>query len=81
MKDQLLTPKEAAAYCRVSLSWLANKRWRGGGPDFVKNGQIVLYRLSALDSWLEAHTVARHSNSAAISAPDPRRNASNAMDV
>lgn len=81
MTDQVLTPKEAAQYCRVSLSWLANKRMNGGGPDFVKNGQIVLYRLSALESWLAAHTVSRHSNSGAISATDRSRNASNAIDV
>ena len=57
MTDQLLTPKEAAAYCRVSLSLLANKRIYGGGPNFIKIGMKVSYRTCDLDSWLMAHHV------------------------
>ena len=60
MTDQLLTPKEAAAYCRVSVSWLANLRMDGGGPSFIKIGMKVSYRTSDLNAWLAAHTIIRH---------------------
>ena len=59
MTDRLLTPKEAAAYCRVSVSWLANLRMNGGGPSFIKIGKKVSYRQSNLDDWLTSHTVIR----------------------
>ena len=61
MTDQLLTPKEAAAYCRVSLSWLANKRIYGGGPTFIKIGMKVSYRMSDLDDWLSEHRIVRQA--------------------
>jgi len=63
MTDQLLTPKEAAAYCRVSVSWLANMRMNGGGPDFIKIGMKVSYRQSDIDSWLMQHRVVRSRDS------------------
>ena len=59
MTDQLLTPQEAAAYCRVSLSFLSHKRIEGGGPDFIKIGMKVSYRKSDLDDWLTSHTIVR----------------------
>jgi len=59
MTDQLFTPKEAAAYCRVSVSWLANMRMDGGGPSFIKIGAKVSYRMSDLDDWLTKHRVVR----------------------
>jgi predicted DNA-binding transcriptional regulator AlpA len=46
--DRLLTPKEAAEFLRVSLSWLAKSRMRGDGPQFVKLGRAVRYREGAL---------------------------------
>ena len=63
MTDKLLTPKEAAAYCRVSVSWLANMRMNGGGPDFIKIGMKISYGQSDLDAWLAAHKVVRHPRS------------------
>lgn len=62
MTDQILTPREAAAYCRVSVSLLANKRMHGGGPDFIRIGRVVTYKRSALDAWLDARTVRRQSD-------------------
>ena len=59
MTDQLLTPREAAEYCRISVSWLANMRCNGGGPNFIKIGMKVSYRRSDLDAWLSEHTVSR----------------------
>lgn len=73
MTDQLFTPKEAAAHLRVSVSWLANKRIHGGGPDFVKIGMKIIYRQSALDSWLTSHTVKRQQFAAKTTAINAER--------
>jgi hypothetical protein len=41
--ERQLTPKEAAQFLRVSPSWLAKERMRGGGPPFAKFGRSVRY--------------------------------------
>lgn len=52
MKDQIFTTTQAANYCGVSASYLANRRVYGGGPLFVKLRAKVSYRQSDLDAWL-----------------------------
>jgi predicted DNA-binding transcriptional regulator AlpA len=52
--DVLLTPKEAAHYLRVSLSWLAKARMRGDGPAYVKVGRSVRYTEQALILWMKS---------------------------
>ena len=47
---QLLTRREAAAYLRVSMSWL-NK---GNGPPMLRMGGVIRYRMLDLDAYLEA---------------------------
>ena len=48
----LLTPSEAAAYLRVSKSYLDKLRVYGGGPKFLRFGKRkILYRKSDLDFW------------------------------
>ena len=50
--ERLLTSKEAAAYLRVSKSYLDKLRVYGGGPVFIRLGKRkILYRKSALDFW------------------------------
>ncbi len=52
-EQELLTPKEAALYLRVSKSYLDKLRVYGGGPRFLRLGKRkVLYRKSTLDTWL-----------------------------
>lgn len=51
---QILTPVEAAAYLRMSQSFLAQRRCEGGGPRFLKIGRSVKYRVQDLDEWLAA---------------------------
>lgn len=47
-----LTPKEAAAYLRVSVSYINKLRVYGGGPKFLRLGKRkILYRKSDLDLW------------------------------
>jgi predicted DNA-binding transcriptional regulator AlpA len=53
--ERLLTPKEAANFLRLSLSWLAKGRMRGDGPPYVKLGRAIRYRESALLLWMRAH--------------------------
>lgn len=61
MPDQLLTPREVHAAYGFHPQTLANWRWMGMGPDFVKttpgkSGRIK-YRRSAIEAWLSAQTV------------------------
>ena len=48
----LLTAKQAARYLCISTKWLANQRWQGTGPRFLKVGGAVRYRQSDLDAYL-----------------------------
>ena len=50
----LLTPKDAADFLRVSLSWLAKARMRGDGPPYVKLGRSVRYAETALLQWMRS---------------------------
>ncbi len=44
---------------------LAERRWRGDGPDYVKTTQSrsgrVFYKRSAIEKWLEDRTVTQES--------------------
>ena len=52
--ERLLTPKEAADFLRVSLSWLAKARMRGDGPPYVKLGRSIRYTEGALLQWMSS---------------------------
>jgi excisionase family DNA binding protein len=52
-EQEFLTPKQAAAYLRVSKSYLDKLRVYGGGPKFLRFGRKILYRRSDLDRWVE----------------------------
>ena len=50
--ERFLTTKEAAAYLRVSKSYLDKLRVYGGGPKFSRLGQRkIVYAKSDLDAW------------------------------
>ena len=53
--DRFLIPREAAAYLRVSVSWLAKARMRGDGPPYVKIGRAVRYPESGLREYAAAN--------------------------
>ena len=56
-EHDLLTPREAAAYLRVSKSYLDKLRVYGGGPKFLRPGKRkILYRKSDLDVWAAERT-------------------------
>ena len=50
--DPLLTTDEAARHVRLSPRTLERYRVTGEGPEYLKVGRRVFYRLSALDEWL-----------------------------
>jgi excisionase family DNA binding protein len=51
--EEFLTPKQAAAFLRVSKSYLDKLRVYGGGPRFLRFGRKILYRKSELNVWAE----------------------------
>ncbi len=56
--NDYLSPEEASAYLRLSVGHLAQLRYRGEGPKYLKpTAKTVLYRRSDLDSWLNASAV------------------------
>jgi predicted DNA-binding transcriptional regulator AlpA len=52
--ERLLTAREAAAFLRLSASWLAKARMRGDGPPYVKLGRSVRYLQGALLQWMKS---------------------------
>jgi predicted DNA-binding transcriptional regulator AlpA len=52
--ERLLTPKDAAHFLRMSLSWLAKARMRGDGPTFIKVGRSIRYAETALIQWVKS---------------------------
>lgn len=56
MEDLLLKPEDVAAYLGTSVGALAQQRYRGHGPRFVKTGKSVRYRRSDINAWLDANT-------------------------
>ena len=52
--QDLMTSKEAAAFLRLSLSWLAKARMAGEGPPFMKFGKSVRYSKRALVRWMQS---------------------------
>lgn len=52
-RASLLTPEQASEYLSIPVGTLANWRYRGEGPRYVKaGGRLVRYRAVDLDSWL-----------------------------
>jgi hypothetical protein len=50
----LMTPNEAAAVLKVSLSWLAKARMRGDGPPYIRVGRSIRYGEAALVQWMKS---------------------------
>ncbi|HEY6115413.1 MAG TPA: helix-turn-helix domain-containing protein [Candidatus Dormibacteraeota bacterium] len=61
MTDELLTPKQVHAEYGFSPQTLANYRWMGMGPDYIKQtpgrGGRIKYKRSRIEAWLDAQTV------------------------
>jgi hypothetical protein len=59
--ERMLSPKDAANFLHLSVSWLAKSRMRGDGPAYVKFGRSVRYREGDLVRY--AKSCLRHSTS------------------
>lgn len=59
----LLTEEQQAKRWGIAPKTLANQRWRGDGPPFIKLGRLVRYDSDVTDAWLSER--ARHSTSEA----------------
>jgi len=56
-RERLYTHEEAALYMRLKEQTLYNWRFYGRGPDYVKMGRRVMYEISELDRFIDAHRV------------------------
>lgn len=54
--DVLLTPVQASSTLGLAIQTLADLRYKGRGPQFVKVGRLVRYRLRDLEAWLDSRT-------------------------
>jgi hypothetical protein len=52
-------PSQVAAALFTTEAGLAQMRYRGTGPRFVKRGRRVLYRWSDVRAYLDANTIER----------------------
>ncbi|MBM9621799.1 helix-turn-helix transcriptional regulator [Streptomyces zhihengii] len=59
--DGVLTTRQVAEEYGFAPQTLANWRWKGEGPSFIRIGNgvgaQVRYRRSAVETWLDKHTV------------------------
>ena len=55
----LATPVEVAEYLRTTTAALAQDRYKGTGPKFIKRGSRVLYRWSDVGEWLDRNIIQR----------------------
>lgn len=58
-ESPLATPDEVAKFLRTTTAKLANDRYRGLGPKFVKHGRRVLYRWDEVLEWVNANMIQR----------------------
>jgi excisionase family DNA binding protein len=58
MPAEILSPREAAAYLKVSHSTLAHMRMKGTGPKYFRVGSQVRYRLADLQQYAEEQIAA-----------------------
>jgi hypothetical protein len=50
--NEILSTRQAAAYCGLSPRTLEKHRCLGGGPTYVKLGRLVKYRVVDLEAWI-----------------------------
>ena len=55
--DALYPPRAVAAFRHKTVGALAQERFAGTGPRYIRDGKRVLYRASDLAEYLAANTV------------------------
>lgn len=53
MTEKLLSPKQLADFLGVALTTLSSYRKDGIGPEYLKIGRLIRYRVSDVDIWLK----------------------------
>ena len=56
---EIALPEQVATVLDTSLAGLAQMRYRGTGPRFVKRGRRVLYQWRDVRAYLDANTIQR----------------------
>jgi phage terminase Nu1 subunit (DNA packaging protein) len=56
MQDKLIKSRELAGMLDVAPVTVRSWRMRGIGPPFLKQGNLVRYRLSAVERWISKNT-------------------------
>lgn len=56
MTSELLNPQELADRLGTKPTVLAQWRYLGRGPKFIKTGRSIRYRASDIEAWLDAQT-------------------------
>lgn len=57
--EDVATPQQVAETLKTAVMGLAQMRYRGAGPKFIKRGSRVLYRWSDVVEWLDCNTFQR----------------------
>lgn len=55
--DELLTSQQVADYRGTTTGVLAQERFNGVGPRFIRDGRRIRYRASDIRAYLDANTV------------------------
>lgn len=56
MQQTIYKPEQVAEYLGLTVSALAQLRFQGRGPQFIKAGRLVRYSETAIQEWLEQNT-------------------------
>lgn len=64
----LATPEQVAEALHTTTARLAQDRYRGTGPRFIKHGRRVLYRWADVRAYLDANTVQRTDDARGVGA-------------
>ena len=56
-RKENLTPEEVELVYGLKPNTLANKRMKAQGPEYIKDGERILYKQQAVKKYLEAKTV------------------------
>lgn len=70
---QLLTPKQAAEFLRISSRTLETMRRKGTGPYYTKLGGLVRYPMSELEEWVQLNKRRATRHTPAVVCPDDRQ--------
>ena len=56
-RREYLTPEEVELLYGLKAGSMANKRSKAQGPEYIKDGERILYRQQAIKAYLDAKTI------------------------